>query len=100
MPHMSRPTRPRSARQDQRARGYKEEYTEKRIGNVVRKILGFETERRGHDRNYWVIWNKENEENKRSYYGITSSKATSASSESSAEDTQDITKEAQDIFDA
>lgn len=57
--------------EEQKNRGYKQEYTEKRIGNIVRKIIGFETERRGHDKNYWVVWDKDIEANKRQYYGIS-----------------------------
>ncbi len=70
--------------EDQKGKGYKEEYTEKRIGNIVRKILGFETERRGHDKNYWVIWDKDNEVNKREYYGIISPVFSSADTANTA----------------
>ncbi len=57
--------------EEQKVKGYKEEYSEKRISNIIRKILGFDTERRGHDRFAWVIRNPEIEANRREYYGIS-----------------------------
>ena len=71
--------------EEQKSRGYKEEYTEKRIGNIVRKILGFETERRGHEKSYWILRNSDVEANKRGYYGVIRSVSSTASSASSAE---------------
>ena len=56
--------------EESKSKGYKNEFTEKRIGNIIRKILGFETERRGHDKSYWVVRNLEIEASKKEYYGI------------------------------
>jgi hypothetical protein len=56
--------------EEQRGKGYKTELTEKKISNIIRKILGFDLERRGHDRNAWVIRNTTVESNKKMYYDI------------------------------
>jgi hypothetical protein len=85
--------------EEQKGKGYKEEYTEKRIGNIIRKVIGFDTERRGHDRNYWVVWNKEKEANKREYYGISPSVSAPASTANSLnEPNQAELKEIEEVF--
>ena len=50
--------------------GYKTEFTERKIGSVIRRELGFETERGGQGGNTFIIRNAEIEENKRNYFGI------------------------------
>lgn len=89
--------------EDNKNRGYKSEVTERKIGNVIRKILGFETERRGHDRNYWIIKDNEQIERKCSYYGINFplgiSSAHSASSATSDIQNNNISEEIVSIFD-
>jgi len=55
---------------EQKEKGYKTEYTEKKIGNIVRKILGFQTERAGHNKYYRVIRDENQLKSKQSYYGI------------------------------
>jgi hypothetical protein len=50
--------------------GYKD-LTEKKIGAIVRTVLGFNTEKRGHDKNAWIIRNTDQEKRQIEYYGIT-----------------------------
>jgi len=74
--------------ENRKSSGYKNEMTERKIGNVVRKELGFETEKRGHDKLTYVIRNKEIEEGKRDYFGVPPSATGSAPSAKTAEKTQ------------
>lgn len=56
---------------EQSGRGYKNELSERRASNIIRKILGFDTEVRGHEKFAWVVRNLDVEANKRSYYGLS-----------------------------
>lgn len=80
--------------EERKNRGYKSEVTSKKVGNIVKKILGFETERRGHERKYWVVRNDDQAKRKCSYYGFDfNSRTSSASSASSANDAYETAKE-------
>lgn len=48
--------------------GFKETYTERKLGNIVRKVLGFETERRRDG--YYLIVNQDRVEELATYYGV------------------------------
>ena len=80
--------------EEQKSKGYKEEYTEKRIGSIIRKILGFNTERRGHDRYAWVVRDLENEANKREYYGVPPPSAAPQSTQAPQNEDQEM----EDLF--
>lgn len=66
--------------------GYKSDLTEKKIGNVIRKVLGFDTETRGHDKLAWVIFNKEHLDDLRLHYGISPPDLSSAMTATPAKD--------------
>jgi hypothetical protein len=81
--------------EEQKGKGYKNEVTEKKVGNIIRKVIGFETERRGHDKSYWVIRNDEKITCKTDYYGIAS---TSLLDTASSANTANELEEAKQIF--
>jgi hypothetical protein len=56
--------------EDRKSGGYRSELTEKKVANIIRKVLGFDIEQRGHDKARWVVMNRENLESKASYFGI------------------------------
>lgn len=80
--------------------GYKSKRTERKIGEIVRKILGFETEVRGHEKRAVVLL--EENENKifelRDYYGIndvipgipTATPANTANPSVKTDDTEEV----------
>lgn len=76
--------------------GYKNEFTEKRIANQIRKILGFVIETRGHDKNSYIVRDIDKENELRLYYGVSLSILPPADSAPSADDQL---KAAQEIFD-
>jgi len=50
--------------------GYKSELTSEKVSRIIRKILGFETEVRGHDKLKWVVRDPAKEEELKEYYGV------------------------------
>jgi hypothetical protein len=56
--------------EDRKSGGYRSELTEKKVANIIRKVLGFDIEQRGHDKARWIVMNCENLESKASYFGI------------------------------
>jgi len=90
---------------EQSSRGYKGEYSERKISNIIRKILGFNTEVRGHEKLAWVVRNIDMEINKRSYYGFPPVANSGLimpllPTPPTQDNPQDIIKEAQQIFNA
>ena len=87
--------------EERRGDGFKTDITAKKVGNVIRKILGFETERRGNDRSYWVIRDDYKIKSKAEYYGIPLSNLSfvaTASSASEAKEDKNAELTAREIF--
>lgn len=82
--------------EDSFANGFKEPLTEKKVSNIVKKILGFNVEKRGHDKLSWIVPDLAREANWCKYFGMVYSEETSAQSARPA--TYDIIAEAERIF--
>lgn len=72
--------------------GYKSKKSERKLGELIRKILGFETERRGHDKTTYILVeeNFEKLEELSDYYGVVSPVLSTAHVASDADDVEKI----------
>ena len=68
------------------ANGFKEPLTEKKISNVVRKILGFITEKRGDEKLAWIVTDRVREAEWCKYFGMIPPSVSSVSSVNSVKD--------------
>ena len=70
--------------------GAQRQYSEKRIANTIRKVLGFDIQREGHEKNSMVKVDKEHLENLKTYYGIVTPDASVYSDASVAVEAEEI----------
>lgn len=82
--------------EDSFANGYKEPLTEKKVSNIVRKILGFNTEKRGDEKLAWIVPDLAREANWCKYFGMVPPEESSVNTVTPVED--DMIAEAERIF--